>query len=244
MKSYRDQCKAKKKLCDVMHLAILMVLFLLVSACVNTAMQKDQQSTKNTSLGQICPPGTALKENKKTDNNQQLIPICVPKGIITITDNYYIDPASKDIFNQAVVLLREQKYKMAIVLFEEITAKASKFSGLYINLGVAYARINKLDKAEESLKKALKLNKTHPVANNEIGQVLRKTGRYAKAREIYEALLKIYPDFLPARKNLGVLCDIYMQDLECALEQYETYLHTVPDDGKVKIWIADVKSRM
>jgi len=41
-----------------------------------------------------------------------------------------------------------------------------------------------------------------------------------------------------------VLCDIYIQDLACALEQYEEYTSKNPDDEKVKIWLADIKSRM
>ena len=101
-----------------------------------------------------------------------------------------------------------------------------------------------MDKAEKSLKQALEINPKHPVANNELGIVYRKTGQYKKAREHYQIAVKMYPKFLPARKNLGVLCDIYMQDLECALEQYEEYLKRRPGDEKVKIWVADVKSRL
>ena len=96
----------------------------------------------------------------------------------------------------------------------------------------------------ENFKKALDINRQHPVANNELGMVLRKTGRYVEARQLYEELLATHPDFLPARKNLGVLCDIYIQDLNCALEQYVEYLKGIPEDEKVKIWVADVKSRM
>ena len=99
-------------------------------------------------------------------------------------------------------------------------------------------------KAEESLKKALEINARHPAANNELGIVYRKTGQYKKAREHYQITVKAYPEFLPARKNLGVLCDIYMQDLDCALEQYEEYLKRKPNDEKVKIWVVDVKSRL
>ena len=129
-------------------------------------------------------------------------------------------------------------------LLKAVTGKTSKFSAPYINLGIAYARTGEMDKAEESLKKALEINGRHPVASNELGLVYRKTGRYQEAREIYQSTLKMYPDFLPAIKNLGVLCDIYLQDLNCALEEYEEYLRRIPNDEKVKIWVADVKGRM
>jgi len=165
-------------------------------------------------------------------------------GAIEISENFGVDAEIRGEFNKAVTLLNEEKYPEAIALLKAVTGKTSKFSAPYINLGIAYARTGEMDKAEESLKKALEINGRHPVASNELGLVYRKTGRYQEAREIYQSTLKMYPDFLPAIKNLGVLCDIYLQDLNCALEEYEEYLRRIPNDEKVKIWVADVKGRM
>ena len=81
-------------------------------------------------------------------------------------------------FNKAVTLLNEEKYPEAIASLKAVTGKTSKFSAPYINLGIAYARTGEMDKAEESLKKALEINGRHPVASNELGLVYRKTGRY------------------------------------------------------------------
>ncbi|MDQ1363043.1 MAG: hypothetical protein QG652_903, partial [Pseudomonadota bacterium] len=41
----------------------------------------------------------------------------------------------------------------------------------------------------------------------------------------------------------GILCEIYLRDVDCALQQYERYLEYVPDDKTVTIWIADIKRR-
>jgi len=193
-----------------------------------------------------------MADNKPAPGTTQPPPVtqgqphqnCLPKGVIEITENFPVDPEINQEFQQAVTLLKDEKYPEAIRLLRGVTGKTSKFSGPYIDLGIAYARTGELEKAESSLKKALELNPSHPVAANELGLVYRKTGRYKEAREIYEKLLQQYPDFLPAHKNLGVLCDIYIQDLQCALDQYEAYLEGMPDDKKVKIWVADVKSRM
>jgi tetratricopeptide (TPR) repeat protein len=163
---------------------------------------------------------------------------------IEITQKIGVDPEVKQEFNTAISLLNDEKYPEAIRLLKGVTGKTSKFTAPYINLGIAYARTGEMDKAEKSLKQALEINPKHPVANNELGIVYRKTGQYKKAREHYQIAVNKYPKFLPARKNLGVLCDIYMQDLDCALEQYEEYLKRRPGDEKVKIWVADVKSRL
>lgn len=180
----------------------------------------------------IFAAGCATTEVKQTQEN------------IEISEDYSVDSEIRDEFERAVVLMKEGQYADAIMLLRAVTGKTSKFSGPFINLGIAYIKTDDLEKAEESLNKALKLNKVHPAANNELALVYRKTGRFAEARKIYEDLLVMYPTFLPARKNLGVLCDLYLRDLNCALQQYENYLSVLPDDKKVKIWVADLKNRM
>ena len=91
---------------------------------------------------------------------------------------------------------------------------------------------------------ALEANPDHPVAHNELGIVYRKTGRFAEARASYEAALAIYPNYHFARRNLGVLCDLYLSDLNCALENYEAYMATVPSDDEASIWISDIRARL
>lgn len=169
---------------------------------------------------------------------------CTQKGVISITENHGIKPDVRRQFDTAVELLEQEQYREAIQHLKAVTGKTSTFSAPYINIGIAYGRTGELEKAEESFKKALEINSRHPAARNELALVYRKTGRYEEARELYRETLSMYPEFLPARKNLGVLCDIYIQDFGCALEQYQEYLKRVPDDKKVKIWVADVESRM
>ena len=41
-----------------------------------------------------------------------------------------------------------------------------------------------------------------------------------------------------------MLCDLYLADLECALDNYEAYMATVPSDDEASMWIADLKLRM
>lgn len=162
---------------------------------------------------------------------------------IEINEAYGIDEAMRQKFNQAVALIRAENYSDAIPLLLEVTAHTEKHSAPYINLGVAYSQLGKINEAEENLLKALKINPAHPVTSNELGLLYRKSGRFAEAKKIYQQLIAKYPLFLPARKNLGILCDIFMQDFTCAMEQYQAYLDVRPDDKKVSLWLADVRLR-
>ena len=84
----------------------------------------------------------------------------------------------------------------------------------------------------------------HPVASNEYALLLRKGGRFKEAREIYEKAISDFPDYLPARRNLGILCDLYLNDPACALKQFDIYSERMPADGQVKIWISELRMRL
>ncbi|MBI5063793.1 MAG: tetratricopeptide repeat protein, partial [Desulfatitalea sp.] len=131
-----------------------------------------------------------------------------------------------------------------IDLLEKVIEKSPGFTAPYINMAIAYQRTGKPEKAEEHLKKALEIFPEHPVACNEYGLLYRKTGRFAEARAIYEKAVARFPDYYPAHRNLGILCDLYLNDPACALSHYEIYSESRPQDKQVKLWIADLRARL
>ena len=124
-----------------------------------------------------------------------------------------------------------------------MTREAPHATAAHIDLGMTYAQLDRLDDAAESLEAALAINAEHPVAHNELGIVRRRQGRFDEACSHYEAALDFYPGFLPARRNLAILCDLYLGDRECAIDHYERVAAAVPEDQKVSMWIADLRSR-
>jgi Flp pilus assembly protein TadD len=163
--------------------------------------------------------------------------------VVGARDAIAIDPGVSKDFKEALSLLKDEKYKQAIEILESVVKRENRVTAPFVNLGVAYMKVGKMDKAEQSLLQAIKLDPGHPIANNELGLLYRKTGRFSQARKIYEKTLDNYPDLLPVRKNLAILCDIYMNDLDCALNNFEKLAESMPDDEKIKIWIAEIKAR-
>ena len=162
----------------------------------------------------------------------------------TISENARISSSERTNYKDALILLEQGQHEQGIALLEKLADAAPQLSAPRIDLGIAYHRAGDLEAAEFNLLLALESNPDHPTVHNELGIVYRKSGRFAEAKESYEAALAIYPGYHYARRNLAVLCDLYLADLNCALRNYEAYMTTVPGDDEASMWIADIRYRI
>lgn len=160
-----------------------------------------------------------------------------------ITEPSGMDAQSRADFLQASAMLREGRHDTAVQVLEKVIARWPEMTAPRINIAIAYRRINKPEQAEQHLKKALESFPGHPVASNEYGLLLRKAGRFAESRQIYEKSLAVFPEYYPIHRNLGILCDLYLKDSVCAAAHYEIYGKAMPKDPQVKVWLADLQAR-
>lgn len=162
----------------------------------------------------------------------------------TITEESSIGGDVRADYDRAVALLQQGRQEDGVALLATVADAAPGLSAPRIDLGIAYHHAGDLDAAINQLQQALASNPDHPIAHNELGIIFRKQGRFAESRQSYDAALAIYPKFHYARRNLAILCDLYLADLNCALENYEAYMAAVPDDSEASMWIVDLRNRL
>ena len=184
---------------------------------------------------------------RQSSNQEQPTPVTVEVEHtigFTIKEPGKVTTDARLDYDEAQQLLSVGEFARAIAILKALADEVPHLSAPQIDLGIAYHRAGDLENAELNLLKALETNPAHPIALNELGIVLRKTGRFAQARQSYQAALAVYPNFHYARRNLGILCDLYLSDYSCALENYQAYAASLPGDREASIWIADLRKRM
>ncbi len=207
-----------------------MLLLAVLSGCATTAPQ-----TPVTSQTSVPTPDV--------NRASSVAPLDDGRRGFVIREQPSMDPESRGDFESAVALMNDGKNDKAIELLAKVIARSPGVSAPSVNIAIAYLRTGKPELAEQHLKTALELVPYHPVASNEYGLLLRKSGRFKEAREVYEKEIEHFPDYLPVRRNLGILCDLYLNDPACALSQFEFYSEAQPADEQVKIWIAELRMR-
>ncbi len=193
-----------------------------------------------------CSTAPAKKSSAQTEASQTTAParIEIQEAIgFTIVEDAFIDGAVRLDYERAHELLLQGKTREGIELLKTVAEAAPNLSAPHIDLAIAYQLEGDLEAAETQLNEALAINPRHPVALNELGIVYRKTARFAQARQSYQAALDVYPGFHYARRNLGVLCDLYLADLECAVKNYEAYMATVDSDDEAAMWLKNARFR-
>ena len=189
---------------------------------------------------------TPVKEAPRAEPVQAAVParIEIQEAVgFTIFEDSNITGELRLDYDRAQDMLAQGRLEDAIELLEKVADVAPTLSAPRIDLGIAYQALGAMEAAEAHLNTALAINASHPVALNELGIVYRKTARFAEARQSYEAALAVYPGFHYARRNLAVLCDLYLADLDCAVENYEAYMATVDSDDEAATWLKNARFR-
>lgn len=156
-----------------------------------------------------------------------------------------IPPSARQQYDEAIAAMRSGNIAQAKNILSNLTKAYPDIAGPYVNLGIIHFRADEIDQAEEAFKQALKVNPESAVSLNHLGIIYRGKGKFEEARTSYEKALKIDPNYAYAHLNYGILLDLYLGQLDDALEQYQTYQKLSPEEDKeVEKWIVDLERRI
>jgi tetratricopeptide (TPR) repeat protein len=146
---------------------------------------------------------------------------------------------------QAMESVKAGDIDKAIEQFKQILASDPTTPHAYTNLGLLYLHGQKPALAKQAFERAIIIDNKDAVALNNLAIIQRQNGEFKKALFNYYKAVNAKPDYANAHLNLGILLDLYLQDLPKALEQYESYQKlTGGSDEKVSKWIVDIKRRI
>ena len=99
--------------------------------------------------------------------------------------------------------------------------------------------------AVKAWQKAVELDPTNAVTVNNLALVLKDQYRFTEAVRLLETGIAHSPDVAELHFNLAVIAELYLLDLETALEHYNRYRElSKAEDQEVSGWIADLERRL
>jgi len=148
-------------------------------------------------------------------------------------------------FEEAVALIREQRYADAEIVLLGITADQPELAGPWINLGQVYVALNQSQDARLAFEAAVTANPLNCTAHNELGLLSRRDGDFESAEQHYLHCLEQVPGHGTTYLNLGILYELYLGRLSEALVSYQRYQALlVEPDRKVQGWVMDLERRL
>lgn len=153
-----------------------------------------------------------------------------------IEENAKIEKQS--LYQQGLDALGIRDYDNAKIIFTQFIDKYPDMAGAYVNLALIAYREENSQATESLVTQAISLNPSQAQAYHLRAQLHLENGDIKKAQDDYIEAITIKPDYRIAHYNLALLYDIYLQDIEQAIEQYSIYL-SLPgkEDEATKNWI-------
>lgn len=148
-------------------------------------------------------------------------------------------------YAEAITLLGNGELDKAKALLLEFTEERPDLAGPWANLGLISIKQDKLDDAEAQLTKAIKRNPDLAQAQNLMGYIEKSRGNIIKARDYYIRAVELKDNYALAHYNLALIYDLYMQDINKAIEHYQKYLALIKNkDKQTAEWLDQLKASL
>ena len=155
-----------------------------------------------------------------------------------------VPPEALTMYEQAVAVMASGDFVDAELRLKEFVLEYPGYPGAYVNLAIIHVNSDNDDDARAAVDTALAINPDYAPALNQLGMLLRRSGKFLEAEAAYLKAVTASPDYALAHYNLGVLNELYLQRLDSALQHFEHYQEIVGDDEQVEKWITDLQRRV
>ena len=110
------------------------------------------------------------------------------------TVDAHVSPKARQAYEEASRLLQARKYEQAAELLKQAIALHPGYVQAHNDLGAVYMKLNQLDKAEQMLRQAIRLNSKWYLPQLNLGMVLNRQKKYKDAAALLTSLQTTYPD--------------------------------------------------
>jgi len=240
---------------SIIPLKVLLLLTLIMSGCSSVPEGDVDETIEVKSISKDIIDLLGIPQNKNTRINQSTNK---PQQLISETKNTYLEQeaaliadVSNDviaIYQQALMLMDQQKWSAANVLFDQVIAKQPNLSGSYVNQALILRELNKHQQgtkrteqfktAELLIDKAISVNSINPYAHYLKGKIQQDKGQFKQAEQRYAKALSIWPSYAQAQLSMAILLELYRGKLLEAYPYYTDYLQHNLGNKQVQRWQA------
>lgn len=165
-------------------------------------------------------------------------------------------------YGTAVAHMAAGDFSAAVTQWQALAAQTPADPLVYANMALSYYHLQKYEQGLQVLADFTQVSDTasrlhsaapdtpHPAmadtcATFKVAALLqRQQGLFQHAAQSYQQAAECAPEDADIPYNLGILYDLYLQDLEQALQQYRRALELLPDNEQLTRWVTDVERRL
>ncbi|MCF7669601.1 MAG: tetratricopeptide repeat protein [Verrucomicrobia bacterium] len=109
-----------------------------------------------------------------------------------------------EMLRRSNLMLNQGKPAEALKILKTASKLAPEDEDIQYNLGIAYARLDKIDEAINAYKKALEIMPNYAEVYNNLGNMLMRRGDLEQAVTNFAEAVRLIPDYALAHNNLGI----------------------------------------
>lgn len=155
-----------------------------------------------------------------------------------------IDEESRKRYQFALALLERKRYVEAEEQLRSLTEKFPNLYTPYASLARLYSEQERYEEAVKMLRTAIKINPNDSQLYNQLGISFRQQGQFRNSAIAYLEAIRLDRKNAMAERNLAILYDLYLNELDNAEKHYLRYRELAPHEAKlIDAWLLDLNRR-